>query len=38
MIRSEIKGDAGAERDGHPGQQPPGAGFGANPGPQLLSE
>ena len=31
MIGGEIKRDAGAERDRHPGQQPPGAGFGARP-------
>ena len=31
MIGGEIKRDAGAERDRHPGQQPPGAGFRARP-------
>jgi hypothetical protein len=38
MIRGEIESDAGAECDGHPGQQPAGTGFGANPFAQFLDE
>ena len=38
MIGGEVKRDAGAERDRHPWQQTPGAGFGANPLPQGLDQ
>ena len=38
MIGGEIAGDPGAECDGHPGQQPAGAGFGANPFAQFGEE
>ena len=38
MIGGEIEGDAGAEGDRHPGQQPAGAGLGADPVPQFLDE
>jgi hypothetical protein len=38
MIRGEIERDSRAECDGHPRQQPAGAGLGANPRPQFLDE
>ena len=38
MIGGKIEGDAGAERDRHPGQQPPGAGFRARPLAQGFDE
>jgi hypothetical protein len=38
MVRGEIKSYSNAECDGHPGQQTPGAGFGAGPCAQLLDD
>ena len=38
MIGGEIEGDAGAEGDGHPGQQAAGAGFGADPFAQFCDQ
>ena len=38
VIGGEVEGDAGAERDRHPGQQPPGARLGARPLAQRFSE
>jgi hypothetical protein len=37
-LRGEIESDAGAECDGHPGQQSPGTRLGAKPRPELLDE
>ncbi len=37
-IRGKIECDAGAERDRHPWQQPPSAGFGAEPSAQLCKQ
>jgi hypothetical protein len=38
VFRGEIESDAGAECDGHPGQQAAGAGFRDNPFTQLCDE
>ncbi len=38
VIGGEVKGDAGAERDGHPGQQAPGPRLGARPLTQRVQE
>ena len=38
MIRGKVEGDAGAEGNGYPRQEPAGAGFGANPFTQGFDE